>query len=610
MAQLTNFGQNNPLWRRVQRHAQMSALFGERPTAVSTSPAPQSTSSLTDLPTEPPETTTVSTAPSVYKPVQPSPPPSRSFTDVAHRTPAAQTPASDPDSGSGDASWRRLQKIHQLHQQKVQSAPSATPNPERQPAETDFSPPEAASPTAQPRPTVVSAPPTAVSPPSPPESQKTPPVVNRKAATPPSTSPEETITQTLAKVAPEQKTDASVELLPPSRPRPSTPARPASAAPEPPPAPTDRELIDAEQSSESFRPSQPSTTIPSQPTIQRQPDTTPPLVAPTAVSPTASPPDEMAVSPDLHSIDQPITPDATQPPAATSRLVPTDIGPLPADLWELLGEPAPSATPTTEQPSAPSPSSTASPPTAVPQPIQRQPEPKEDRPATPAAPPPSGQSANQPSPQPVATPKQPTVVSQSIQRHPEPKGDRLATSAAAPTDALAHLVNQPGSRSIAPQKQPTAVSQSIQRQPDPASSRTRSQPALAAESAPTHPPLEQALGLTPALPESPPPEPASAQPPASQTAVQQMVQRAEQPPPPAIHRFPEMGGIETAVAEAVPPGISAPLADLVEPLVDEPDEEPSAGPEDNDIDLDELSRRVYQALKRKLATERERGYGR
>lgn len=68
-----------------------------------------------------------------------------------------------------------------------------------------------------------------------------------------------------------------------------------------------------------------------------------------------------------------------------------------------------------------------------------------------------------------------------------------------------------------------------------------------------------------------------------------------------------MGEVETAVASITPQTIAAPLT--ANALLEEPETEtdPSSASE---VDLDELARQVYQALKRKLAIERERGYGR
>ena len=126
-------------------------------------------------------------------------------------------------------------------------------------------------------------------------------------------------------------------------------------------------------------------------------------------------------------------------------------------------------------------------------------------------------------------------------------------------------------------------------------------------------PLEQALNLVSSAVERPAAPLSPSEPlPGAQTAVHEAVHRAEQSTTAPIQRFPALGEVETAVAEMAPPAVTESLdsiGELTNTMLDESDDATTPNTE-SDIDLDELSRRVYQALKRKLATERERGYGR
>ncbi|MEZ4589750.1 MAG: hypothetical protein R3D55_01205 [Chloroflexota bacterium] len=626
MAQLTNFGQNNPLWRRVQRHAQMSALFGEARTAVSPFP--------TSLPSSAPpflaEVTAVA-PPSAISPTQPQP---------AQPSPA---PAKEDDKN-----WRRLQKIHQLHQQKAEPVSDASGTVQRQMAETEIptSQPDAPETTelAAERETAVPAPQIPTLPNQPPG--KNSDLNTEKPIAPQPTDLAQAVGETLQRVAPGQKTDSSVELLPPSRPRPQPKTAPASstlpqtaqpptvqrqskspaAISQPtietaveimPPKPAQQPPIQQRQSDVPTHPPHPAAEhdavtpspqpIQQSPTVQRQEDHS--QVA--SPQPTAVP----APSPQP-TTPPPITNQTTQP--ALPKLVPTDIGPLPSDLWELLGEPAPP----TPEPKADAP--TAVPTTSSPPISQRQAEaapPKNvdlaPSPPAPAAPTSATAVTSEPT-RPLAKPVTKRTASPNLPAFLDETAPAEQTAAAMPTvqrtavPAPAKPTSHPLSETVHAEVTATAVPHHITPPDQPGNAKLNPVP------------LEQASRLTP-IPTTQTvrqEEPAghTAQPkPAPQPETHPLPtparQRVEQPQPLSIQRMPDLGaavgGLETAVAHNTPPAVAAPLATAANALLEESEPETETEPANaTDLDLDELSRQVYQALKRKLAIERERGYGR
>lgn len=579
MAQLTNFGRNNPLWRRVQRHAQMSTLFGKPHTAVSPIRA-----TTTSLPTEHPILAEASKVAPQSASRQPQPLPTQP-------SPTTFTPTPTPPAATqeDDANWRRLQKIHQLHQQKAEPAAADPANSrQRQPEETATPASEPPKPAQTERLTKVE---TAVpTPPSAPTNQPSEQDSGMKAASL-SRSPQpnlaQTVGETLQKVAPGQKTDSFVELLPPSRPR-----------PQPKPSPNSSLLTQATQPPAVQRQSKPPTAAP-------QPHPAPPLRKPTANQGL-----DTAVSPPPPSAKQ-----TAQP--APPQIIPTDIGPLPSDLWELLGEPMP-----------PMPEPSAAVTTAVP---------------SPTTPPPTSHR------QAKATPPKTAAFT------PPPTAGPIAATAVAakPPKSAARPIAKPVNRPTASPNLPAFLDETslaeqsaaampiVQRMPETAPAKPTALPqtesanptAVPHHAAPPNPPgtttlnpvpLEQALRLT----STPTPQTVRqgelarhiAQPtPAPQPDIQSLptpaIQRSEQPPPPVIQRLPDlgasMGELETAVAHNTPSAIATPLTTAANALLEESEPETETEPANaTDLDLDELSRQVYQALKRKLAIERERGYGR
>ena len=296
-------------------------------------------------------------------------------------------------------------------------------------------------------------------------------------------------------------------------------------------------------------------------------------------------------------------------------MVPTDIGPLPSDLWELLGEPIPPA----PEPKKAAPTAVAtatSPATSQRQPEATQPQMVDFVSLAPTAPPAATAVTSEP-PKPLAKPvSKPTVslnplaflgesdpakpsatASPVVQRMPEaapakpttlPQADAASGTAvpqrAAPPNQPDHIMPHRSNFNSVP------LEQALQLAPAPAAASTS---------------LGESATLTPQPQPTPQPkaEPLT-------TPKPQAIQAIEHPQPTVVQRFPEVGtileGMETAVA--------APLtaaASTVTPLLDESEPETESEPAStSDLDLDELSRQVYQSLKRKLAIERERGYGR
>ena len=103
-----------------------------------------------------------------------------------------------------------------------------------------------------------------------------------------------------------------------------------------------------------------------------------------------------------------------------------------------------------------------------------------------------------------------------------------------------------------------------------------------------------------------PPDPVS---PPTAVPAPTPIQRA---PETAVQRLPAMPDLSQVVkTAAAKTGLAEMMPDLetaVSPTEPTAEAEEPAPPEE--LDIDALSRRVYQALKRKLAVEWERGYGR
>ena len=602
MKQLTSLGMNNPLWRRVQRHAQMSAIFGapqpaarSAPTAVSL----QFAAPVTPLPADP---LLVADSPPPAPPAPRPTPAAATSVMPAVAAPPSQpppiTPSVPPAAGDSDPGWRRLQSIFSLHQQKKQTEESATPPAALPslPRPPDLAPPPIR-PSAAPPAAAPAAPPPS---PSEPSSSRQPlpleavwpvqkaagaaaaPAVQRSPE--PTTSPRQApaipddeaqkVDSELRRVAPGQATDSPIELLMPSRPRPKR----AQA--------------------------------------QEKPATPP---APEAAAPHRPPADPEAAVPPLPDV------------------IATDVGPLPADLWETLGETPPRPTDTPPAPGA-----------AVPQPA-----------LPPAAPPnsptfkesaataPTAVSTQAHDPASPAPPTEPAAPPPTPGHPPAEIVQRAIDAGAEPKPALAG-VPLPSPRTPAAAATPLAEPRpATGSQPAPAAATIAAAPiapaavgsqssisvsAPATELPRAHPPRFDPLpaATTAAPPPAPAKEtiaPAASQPPVSMketaapaaakravtaeaTAVQRAVSQAEAAPAPTmVQRQPQMPSMQTAAA-ALPtfslPPAAVDAAAVLESEIFEKEEETGAA----DFDIDELSRRVYQALKRKLAVEWERGHGR
>lgn len=290
MSQRSGPDSRNALVRRLWRHGQTPVLFGGAKDAARSPEQPLATLPIVQA--------TLSTGPSdpamalAVQRVTASAPAARPEAVLAAATPAAPPPAPKEND---DPTWRRLQAITRLHRTKATEAespsvaidapegPPATPTIQRQTAPLPAaltSAADAEPPSELPHP-VAGPPLEAVWP----VERRPSPVITASSAVPPAplqrrsddradTAPadatyldathEDTVRQRLGDVAVGQPTRSVVELIPPRRPRPTPAAAPPSAA-----------------------------------------------------RPTAGAPD----------------------------LIPTEIGPLPADLWRMLGDTPPGDTP-------------------------------------------------------------------------------------------------------------------------------------------------------------------------------------------------------------------------------------------------------------------------
>jgi hypothetical protein len=288
---LTNrrLAQSNSLWRRLQRHATMAALFRTPPVGGSTTVSEASVP-----PAWPPVAETKSStdaSPTAVSPTPPSSPAPAPTTPPATAPPAAIARSVTPDvmaSQDNDKNWGRLQTIVHKHRQRQAAGDTVL-----SPAATDMPDPP---PPARPEPLRPSL--DAVWPvqvmrtpdQSPPATSPTADATDKAqpVTLPETADSEQTIRRQLSQVAPPKQSDSSIELMLPSRPRPAKTTRgtlPPSSTSAPTPAATEK--IGA----------------------------------------------------------------AAEPPA----MIATDVGPLPADLWQHLGQtpPQPESRATTDPPLTP-----------------------------------------------------------------------------------------------------------------------------------------------------------------------------------------------------------------------------------------------------------------
>jgi hypothetical protein len=165
-----------------------------------------------------------------------------------------------------------------------------------------------------------------------PEALTEPTVVSshREEIAPLSVTPESQLQDVLDQVRPGQVSDSSIELIPPRKPR------PRSRKPSPPVAsPAMNESIDSQSGFTSTADETIPSNHPTTSSIQRQLADNRSKVAQAGIN---------KVSKD----------DSSAPGITPEELVPTEIGPLPGDLWRLLGQSPPKTKPTPSSAAAPS----------------------------------------------------------------------------------------------------------------------------------------------------------------------------------------------------------------------------------------------------------------
>lgn len=160
----------------------------------------------------------------------------------------------------------------------------------------------------------------------------------------------EVVHSTIKDVAPVKSTDSSIELITPRRPRPvlarkSEPGQPEIEAPA---SPTQDQIPSAEPAPSSTSPLQkqaePVPLMPGDPVIAPSSQPAPVQLQPAAGPPTKVPPQSTSLAPAESAA-------ATPPagPVTAPYLVPTEIGDLPSDLWQMLGETPPQPKPAVQR---------------------------------------------------------------------------------------------------------------------------------------------------------------------------------------------------------------------------------------------------------------------
>lgn len=596
MARLTHLGTNNLLWRRVQRHAQMSAIFGS-PQATPTLPGATPSSHATQAVAQPSTSSSRQSWEASTAVVPTGEPPQTLPTAVPPPPTTASSvkpQAAPPDTEEGDANWRRLQTIMQRHRQKQASEKAAAESPqpeadapteiatkpaptlsERSPSPESEQESATAEGTQQNIPLEAAWPIQAKSSPAKPESPTAPaapPMVQRQ----PLPKEEATkINKNLESVAPGQQTDSPIETILPSRPRPKQAAKPAA-----------------------------------------QRDVPAELQVPTSVPSGAQDNEETAV------------PQSPNTPA----LIQTEIGSLPADLWETLGEPPPQ--PTSQLPKAKPPIQSAAtsqspdiqtkkeptprvadkpnismPDTAVPQPAP-EPHPPQKKPKSTVKV--SETEMSLPQREQLMAKARPVLAQEDNEAAHSQSAASVPLAAPPPNTAVSHTTAQP--QPSQPKPAPPLAKPMIQRQATAIAQPEQRQTQTAVETPPTittlpdqettarpHNRQEETAVLTPPIKQQSSIEAASAQPSPAQLLefTTTTIQR--------LPTLPNPGQIVETAVEALP--TTATLLDQEPQLQPEDLMEDEASQEEK-INIDDLSRQVYQAIKRKLSVEWERGYGR
>ncbi len=674
MANLTQFGKNNLLWRRAQRHTQMSAIFAPPgQTAVSTPAPPAATWDSIEPLIQPRPTMAGENLPqsASIQPVFPdtaaTSPQGQAVSTAANIPVAAAKPppvathvgnltshAVDEDE---DKNWRRLQTIRRRYQQKkvAEQMPQSSSEPiQRQKMDESVVPkPSLPSHAAErvyppedvgaimPESTGESAPQLHAAPLetawSVQKKESSPTAAEQRSMKQPTVQPQslppeqaQQIDHNLAQVAPGRATESPIETILPTRPRPQT-ATPLA--------------------------------------VQRQ-----------KVKKAALPDSPMPM---------PTQKDNT--PSSTP-LIQTEIGPLPADLWETLGVASP-------QPPSEETSSFTAPPslsktvpdlqkTAVSQPKSNppQPAPQLEEPVAQVTAVPTGSNlpakiSSENVQTTVSVPPSPPIAQMLMAKPtshvPQPsslEGENWETAVSQPKatpsqQADPHSVQAAPSQitavptgsnlpaKISSENVQTTVSQpfpptkahttTIQRFPEsPSAVQGVIEMGETAETAVTQPTMQltakpiQRTAETAITTIAAPPLPQTAsktvrnakagQPVSNKRNIGDLdvAQPTVQPPKveakPAesermIQRFPAMPsampeGVASAVQDVAAQGVGVMETAVTAPaaLLQEAEQaiETVIHPQKEEIDIDDLSRQVYQALKQKLAVEWERGYGR